>query len=252
MSFPSIVELSYGMEKQETSDQRKALGTLGVLPDGRMYRYCSAGASALSPGLFNTVITIPTPNQTVTIAHAIGTTTVTTAGSGMSADDFKDGYLMVSAGTGAGEVYRIVSSTASSGTLMTVTFETDDGLVTAWATSDTDTQAFVSPYKSLVVNVADAQQAPVCVANFLVTTLYYFWGQVKGLCPLKIDINGGTGGLELDEKAIVASHNHAGQALIVASPAGTVAYWGKPVLGRLVRELDVVDNEMELAFIDLL
>ena len=39
MAFPSVVFLSYGNEKVETSEQKQKLGTKGVLPDGRVFYY---------------------------------------------------------------------------------------------------------------------------------------------------------------------------------------------------------------------
>ena len=39
MAFPLTVNLSYGMEKRETSDQRHKLGTRATPPDGRVFYY---------------------------------------------------------------------------------------------------------------------------------------------------------------------------------------------------------------------
>ena len=48
MAFPLSVNLSYGMEKQETSDQRHKLGTRATTPDGRVFYYARNGSAAIT------------------------------------------------------------------------------------------------------------------------------------------------------------------------------------------------------------
>lgn len=254
MAFPSVVELDYGMEKDESSTQTHPLGTMGRTPDGRLFAYCKAGSSALSPGLFNTYLTTPTNEQTVTVAHPVGTHKLTITAASIAADDFKDGYLVVAAGEGIGEMYRIKSNTATgdpSAGLIYVQLYEDDGLKTLWSTTTTDVDLYKNPYGGLVVNPVDGQQKPVSVALFTVTANYYFWGLVKGLCSIQLDVNAAAG-LEIDEKVIEASVTHAGFGLIPESPASQTAnVFGKHLLGHIVREGDCTDNEAQLCYIDL-
>ncbi len=248
MSFPRhSLGLNFGMEKAHTSDQRHPLGTVAYTPDGRKFRYAKAGTSALSPALFNTYITTPTHEDTVTIAHAAGTQTVTVTASGVSASDFKDGYLVVSAGTGIGEVYKIKSNTASdSSSKITITFYPGDELVTAWDTSDTDVDVFPNPYNGLVVCPTDAQQHAVGVALTTIDASYYFWAQTQGPCPIKMDNASAAGGLELDEKWVMQSTNHAGQGLITASPSASTIDTGKQICGYVIQEADITNDECTL------
>jgi len=260
MAFPQMVTLSYGMEKLETADKRHPLGTLGLLPDGRIYRYVKNSATALSiSGLFvATGVTTPLNTATITADVAIGGTSVicdATKGAAIAADHYEDGTLVIAAGCGAGETYRIKSSTARDGTAtgtVTVTLYADDAITVALETSTTDLDIFANLYNAVIVNPVDAQSAVIGVNPMPITASYYFWAQVKGVCAIKADAAAGTVGAELDEKAMVASATHAGQGLIVASPAATTAYWGKPVLARLITEADVTDNEWEFVFLDLL
>ena len=225
------------------------LGTRMELPDGRLFAYCVAGGSDLGPGLFNTYLTTPTNEQTVTVAHGIGTKTVTVTGT-FTADQCKDGYIIVSAGTGIGEMYRVKSNTATVGTTGTFTLY-GDGLKTAWSTSDTDVDVYECPYKGQIVNPVDAQQKPTSVALTTITTLYYYWGLIKGICPIQLDVNAAAG-LEFDEKVIEASVSHAGFGLIPAAPASQTAnVFGLHRLGYIVREGDCTDNEANLCYIDL-
>ena len=48
MAFPLTVNLSYGMEKAETSDQRHVLGTRATTPDGRVFYYADVVIAAAS------------------------------------------------------------------------------------------------------------------------------------------------------------------------------------------------------------
>ena len=101
----------------ESSTQKEALGTVRELKDGRTFVYCKNGAVALAAGkVCASVITSGMNEQTVTVAHAIGTTeiTMTDSGSGTSANAYKDGRLVVTAGTGIGESYTITGNTAAS------------------------------------------------------------------------------------------------------------------------------------------
>jgi len=232
-----------------SSEAKHRLGERLVLSDGREFVYCKAGSSNLSAALFHTYITTPTHEDTVTVAHSAGTTEVIVTASGVSANDFAEGYLVVTDGTGIGEIYKIRSNTATggggSGKIKVVLY---DPLITAWSTSDTDVDLYPSPYNGLVVNPTDAQQRPVCVTIRPVTANYYFWGQVKGWAPVKIDTGGASAGQELDEKLVIASTNHAGQGMIVGSPtAGNGDYANiHPVLGVIVKEADVADDTVTL------
>tara|TARA_R100000306_G_scaffold61031_1_gene62622 strand:+ start:1693 stop:2457 length:765 start_codon:yes stop_codon:yes gene_type:complete len=253
MAFPSYVELGFG-EQHDTSATATgnlALGTLGVTPDGNVYRYCKASGTGIAAGLFCTTITTPTHESTVTVAHAVGTEALTVTAGSIAADDFKDGYLVVSAGTGAGEIHRIKSNTATSGGTITVTLYEGDGLKTAWSTSDTDVDLFVNPYSALVICPVDGQQLAVALTQGTITASYYFWGLVKGLGAFKVDAPAAAG-LELDEKNIVQSLNHAGQGYIDGAPDATAVLAGyRQNLGFLLTEEDATDNEMEFAKIDL-
>ena len=78
----------------------------------------------------------------MTIAHAIGVEQVTVTVSGVSLDDFKDGILIVNAGTGVGEVHRIKGNSATVSGVILVDFHPGDGLVIAWSTSETVSPTF--------------------------------------------------------------------------------------------------------------
>lgn len=257
MAFPQMVTLSYGMEKLSTSDKRHPLGVLGLLPDGRIYRYVKNSSTALTvSGTFlMSGITTPRNTQTIPADVAIGGVTLTcgnASSAAVTADEFADGMVVITAGTGAGETYRVKSNTAVSGTSCTVTLEADDAITVRLESTDTDLDLFLNPYSGVKVDDGTAQQATIGLNPMPVTASHYFWAQVKGVSAIKIDNAASASGVELDEKAIVVSVNHAGQGFIVASPVATTVYWGRPVVARLIPEADVTDNEWEFCFLDLL
>lgn len=257
--FSGIIELAYGGEKTKTADPRHPLGALATLPDGRIFRYvrCSSTALTAAGTLLRSIGSSTTSTwsntQTVATAHAVGTTTVSCNSTAAAiVNELVDGYLVVTAGAGAGETYKIVSNTVgSSATAFTCTFEAEDGLITAWATGSTDVDAFRSPWRHVYVNDADAQTCVIGVNPVPVDASYYFWAQCQGACAVKAD-DPTAAGLELDEKVVVPSDNHAGQAMIITSPGGTIANWGRQIVGRLITEADMTDNEWEYIYLSVL
>ena len=255
MAFPNYVGLEYS-DAHDVSSTRTGnlqLGQLGMTPDGNIYRYCQASGTGIAAGLFVVGESVPVHEASATVAHAIGTETVTVTASGVSADDYRDGYLVVQAGTGAGEIHRIASNTATSGGTIQITFHAGDGLKVAWSTSDTDIDIFTALHGSVVIAPVDGQQLAVAVTQGIIPASNFFWGLAQGIGTFMVDNAGAAAGLELDEKAIKQSLSHAGQGFIDAAPDATKILAGfRQQLGYLLQEEDVVDNEMELAQITLL
>jgi len=231
---------------EQSSTKRYPLGTLIELADGRVFVYSQAGASALAAGLLTTYLTTYTHEDTVTVAHPVGTRVVTVTGAGVTANQYEDGYLVVTEGAGSGEMYQIKKNAAADGSnLVQVTLY--DGIATAWVTSTTDVDLCENPYKAQVVNPVDAQQKPTTIPPIPVTAAYYYWGQVWGVAPLILTM--ATCGLELDEKVITASTSTAGEGVIAASPAA--AQNNMHVVGYLVAEADIADSTATLIYLRL-
>lgn len=230
---------------QESSTKKHKLGTFRWLDDGRKFVYCKAGAVALDPAKLVTYITTATKEGPVAVAATQYSRQVTITAAGVSANDFEDGWLVVAAGTGIGEAYKIRSNTATSGGTITVNLY--DAIATAWSTTDTYVALYPSPYNAVVVNPTDAQQKPVAVPWRSITAEYYFWGQVSGKGPLKMDVNAAAG-QELDEKQILASTNHAGQGMLTTTPANADM---KHIVGYVIEEADITDNYVALVELTL-
>jgi len=244
------------------------LGTERVTFDGDLYVYVKAGSTALAAGRFVTYLTTGTNEQTVTVAHGIGTTTVTVTAASISANDFEDGYLVVTAGTGIGECYRIRSNTATgdtgSGVIACVLY---DGLASAWSTSTTDVTLYPNRFNGLIVNPNDVQQRPCCVTQWPIGAASYGWALKEGYGSLDCEVLA-AGGTELDEKPITASvtdATNAGRGTITGSPTSTIyvssaseetfdqafvytnpVYAMQPILGYVTLEADLTNDEAAL------
>lgn len=258
MAFPNYVGLEHRDSHKVSSTRIGNIrtGTIGMTPDGNLWRYCKADSTQIAAGLFCCSITTPTNEQTVTVAHAIGVETVEVTAAGISANDFQDGILVVTAGTGAGEVHAIKSNTAtgdpSTGTI-NVTFYEGDGLKVAWSTTDTDVDLFKAPYETMVFCATDGQQLAVCLTQGIIPASNFFWGLAKGFGAVMMDNAASAAGLEADEKNVVQSLTHEGQGFIDNAPDATAILAGyRQVLGYLVTEEDVVNDEMELVKVDVL
>lgn len=231
---------------EQSSEATCPIGTVRFLSNGNVYVYSQAGASDLGAGLFNTYITTFSTAAVAPTAHPAGTRVITATLSGVTADQYAGGKLVISAGAGIGETYDIVTNTATSGTTFTATLA--DPTATLWSASTTYLRFCENPYKALVVNPVDSQQRPVVVTPRPVTATYYFWGLARGYIGMQCDVNA-AGGLELDEKILSASVTHAGFALPGASPSVRSM---NAEFGHVIEEADITDNTATLCWINLL
>jgi hypothetical protein len=237
---------------QESADKKHRLGTRRVLDDGREFVYCQAGTTALEAAkLCASAITV-NAEDTLTVNTTAGgkSVTITEAGQagGITANQFQDGFLVADAGTGIGEIFKIASHAAIANA-GTGNIELYDAFDTA-LTTGTNVTLYTNPYKAVVVANVAATIKPVCVPQRPVAANYYFWGQVKGLGSLILDVNSAAGA-ELDEKTILISTNHDGLGMPVASPAAGTNYHGHHEVGDLIRAADHTDNEAALVYLAL-
>mgnify|MGYP001563290556 CR=1 FL=1 len=109
-----FVDLSYGMEKLTGTTQKHVLGTRGVLPDGRVFRYAflSSAAAVLAGKLIQSrvIVTGHGKDLAVKTAAAVGaeSVTITMATTATLVDEYAGGYIQGNDQTGAiGNLYRI-------------------------------------------------------------------------------------------------------------------------------------------------
>ena len=190
MAFPSVVFLSYGNEKVETSEQKQKLGTKGVLPDGRVFYYAKNSGTAITTAaqIVDGIAAVGAHDMDLAAAAASAGATSFTSGTSLTVtkNQYADGYVLFNDGPGQGEVYRIKSNTAvSSATGLEITIDEPDGIRTALTTSSLFGLAY-SPYTDVKIIDGDGTitTGPLGVTTIPVTASYYCWIQTSGIASV--------------------------------------------------------------------
>lgn len=191
----NTTSVKLGIYETSTDEQLEGmLGDVKEMEDGRKFRLCcnSTGA-ALVPGKAvqsPALVANYDDNIPVGIA-AVGDTTLTVTvhasyGATVAANAFKDGWFAVNEGAGElGHARKIKANTvALVGADTTLTFYD--------ALTDTISAASLGawckcPFKDVLLEAATARVigVPVCdVTISTSSTVYYFWAQVAGPCPM--------------------------------------------------------------------
>lgn len=170
--------------------QNYVIGSVMQMKDGRKFQYSKAGTLALGIGLMhqgpvvvsNYVLQVQTGYGWA--ANASSGTVLITTGATPAVDAWKDGWLCVSSGTGAGQFHKIKSNT-SHATLPMVTL--DEPLLTAFPVT-ADVSIIPNNCKgTIVVPTTGLTQRPVGVPLLVVDIGYYYWSQFAGPAPLLVD-----------------------------------------------------------------
>ena len=220
MAFPLTVNLSYGMEKVESSEQKQKLGTRATTPDGRVFYYAKNGSSAITTaGMIvdaGTALTVNAHDMDVPAnANAAGTTalSVEVPTTDLTLNQYADGYIIFNDGPGEGEVYRIKSHPvhdASDDNTVTITIDEPDGIRTATTTSSLF-GLIVNPYAAVKLMDGDGtmETGPLGVTTIPVTASYYCWIQTAGIGSVAI---GAVVGIVGDALQISQASGESGRA----------------------------------------
>lgn len=184
MSFPTTIYGHLADRLTQTTDQKHPLGTRMVLPDGRVFRYARAGAVTLAIGKLmqeSVVLTDHGVDMTATAAD-IGDKKVTAylLTTAIDPNEYKEGYLFIDSGAGAGQVCTIKSHPAGTASAdCEFTLEDEDALTVALTTAS-DIGLRLNPYDGVLVMPTSLTGIPVGVTPIAVTTPNYFWLQTWG------------------------------------------------------------------------
>jgi len=194
MSFPETVVLNYGETKAETTDQRAPLGTRGVLPDGRVFRYAKAGGAitvgalvtgaapagnyiATSGGVTPAATTFTSTWKYITIvtSHQSDSTAET-------ANTYAEGYMVDPKN---GQVVRIATHdghTASSTEQSNFYFEEGDRLSISITGTDQAMMVMKNPYDDCIIAPAAGGAGAIALgySTHNVDSGSYFWLQTWG------------------------------------------------------------------------
>lgn len=154
------------------------LGAKAYTGDGRAFRFTLAGATDLVAG---TVQQTPAQvadheNIAVEAAGAVGDTSlsVTLGAAAVTADEYRDGYVM----TSTGYSYSIKGHSAASANA-TLVLTLSDPLKAALTTPDT-VDLVLNPYNGVIQAPTTLTGSPAGVAFMPTTAKYYGWIQVEG------------------------------------------------------------------------
>lgn len=175
---------------EESATQNYVLGSKLVMNDGRIFRYCKAGAVALVKGFMCQGPAVATQyTDEVQTGHGIAAglsagNILITAGATPAANLFAQGWLVVNEGTGIGQVRKILTS-GSHATIIPVTFT--PALEAAIAVTD-DCSLIQSPYMAtIVMPTATPTNVAVGIPPIAVTAAYYYWSQTAGPAACIVD-----------------------------------------------------------------
>lgn len=169
-----------------SATQLHALGEKMVTSDGRIFRYCKAGGTALVQGKLQQAQAEDTADQDLAVAAAaIGATSVvTTTTLTATANQYANGYVVVTVTPGEGYMYKIKSHPAVTAAALTLTLE--DSIQVALTTASR-IDLIANPYSAVVVNPTTATSGPCGVAVYPIAISEFGWLQTHGPCAVLSD-----------------------------------------------------------------
>ena len=205
-----------------SSVQQHSLGTKVETPDGRIFRYCKTGATALVPGkLYDGPANVGNhTNIAVASAAAIGATsvTVTLGATAATANQYADGLLVVNDATGEGYTYRIKSNPAADASA-TLTLTLDDPIAVALVASTSEVTLLPNQYNGVIIHATTETGVPVGVAVKAITATYYGWIQTRGAVGVLCDASISELGSE-----VAASASTAGSVTVGTGALASIGY----------------------------
>jgi len=167
------------------------------LSDGRVFRFAVVGASNISKGKLQLAPAHITNHDNCAVAAApIGSTvvTVTPGATGANANVYSYGYMVVNAGPGAGQTYKISSHpTITASTAFNLTLF--DPINTALTTSS-KVCLMHNTYNG-VVQGTSSTQTPAGVPLVDMPAGYYGWLQTRGIAAVLCDTITSLGGYQI-------------------------------------------------------
>jgi hypothetical protein len=214
------------------STQLHQLGSVGVAPDGRTYRYANAGAVDLAPGLLCIAVDITANHEDLAVnTFAVGdkSITVTLGATAITANEYDGGYVNVTDATGQGIMYQIESAPATDAS-GSVIIQLKTPIVVA-AEAATTVTLVRNKYKDIIVSDGTQADLPVGVPNVAISAGEFGWVQTGGFCSVLNDTTTVVAGQPVTigdaDAGAVEVHNAATEVVVGVCPAGTVAAAGE-------------------------
>ena len=185
-AFTGDIQIADSAPYSSSATQNFPLGARAKTADGRIFRYCKAGGTALVAGKLQQAPAEVTGDQNLACAAAaIGATSITTTTTvTVTANQYAGGYVIGSITPGQGQMYRILSHPAATAAALTITL--DDPLRVA-LTTDSRIDLVANPYNAVVVNPTTATSGPVGVAVYAIPASEFGWIQTGGITAVLSD-----------------------------------------------------------------
>ena len=181
--------------------------------DGREFVLVGVGGATVAQGLLVQNPAIIANHQNLAVATAaVGATTITatSGGTAVTANQYRNGYLVVNAGTGIGQTLKVSSNgTATATGVATITLE-DPVLVALDSTSKVDLIA--DPYYNVIVNPTTPTGTPIGVTAYQLASGNYGLLQTKGIVSLTSEALIATVGLGVAASAATAGYGRSATA----------------------------------------
>ena len=243
---------------EESATQKQRLGTIRELDDGRKFRYAGFTAAAVAAGVCVSKAAAPVASTTAAadaLLAVVDASEVSVTVAGVTAGQFKDGFAIVTTGTGIGEVYKIRNNGATDGIATgRIRLQLYDKIKTAWLAADTVVHLWANAYSALLINPAVADENATtqeCVMGVTIrpmTASYFGWIQTHGLGGMLLDV-AAAAGAESNEMQIVQGPTAGRGGVII--PLETTFFWGTQILGHTIQSADLTNAYAHLVFIDI-
>lgn len=168
------------------------LGQEAITSDGKKFRYGKNGTgsgTALVAGQLQqqAVISSNHVNRTgVTTVAGQQTVTFAVGATLVSSNQYAQGYLVVNAGTGAGQALQISGNTAAAQS-GSPTVNLADAIITATAVSDSKFSLIPHPYSAVIQSSSTLAAGCAGVAMTALADASYGWFQTGGVCSVLSD-----------------------------------------------------------------
>lgn len=175
----------YDSASNSTQQERIGAGQYDAL-GGRIFHYAEIGGTGIDRGKLAVQATHANlSNLSFQTAPTAGDRDikVTLSSQALSADDLKDGWLIVQDGTGEGRAYPVEGHAAASASA-TATITLKETIDTTGALSETNVDLQKNLYKDIVISVTDQDDHPVGVSLVAATANQYNWVQTWGACAV--------------------------------------------------------------------
>lgn len=181
--FTSDLQIMPSSLRADSATANVAVGAKASTPDGRVFRYCKAGASALVSGkVYDGPAAVANHTNIAVVSGVAGsnTITVTLGATAATANQYAGGVVVINDVTGEGQTFTIKSHpAANSAANLVLTLEADETIVTALDTSSQATLV-ANQYNGVVIHATTEVAIPVGVAHTAITANQYGWIQTHG------------------------------------------------------------------------